>query len=96
MEDETRRRYIIAGILVGTATVGLIVLARKTPRDQWGKTLLRIARDGVSIIKGRYGNTDTMKIVETALDRIEEAGAGDTTAMSRAFTDAIASKPHPT
>ena len=46
--DETRKRYVIAGVLVGTVTVGLVVLARKTPRDQWGETLRRVATDALA------------------------------------------------
>jgi hypothetical protein len=67
--DETRKRYLIAGAIVGAVSVGLIVLARKTPRDKWGETLGRIARDAIGLVKARYGNTEAVRMAESALDR---------------------------
>jgi hypothetical protein len=67
--DETRKRYLIAGAIVGAVSVGLIVLARKTPRDKWGETLGRIARDAIGLVKARYGNNEAVRMAESALDR---------------------------
>jgi len=41
--DDKRKRYLIAGVTIGAVTVGLIVLSRRVPRDQWGETLGRIS-----------------------------------------------------
>jgi hypothetical protein len=67
--DETRKRYLIAGAIVGAVSVGLVVLARKTPRDKWGETLGRIARDAIGLVKARYGNNEAVRMAESALDR---------------------------
>jgi hypothetical protein len=67
--DDTRKRYIMAGIVVGTVAVGLIVLSKKVPRDKWGETLGNIARDGLSLVKARFGNNEAVRMAETALNR---------------------------
>lgn len=87
--DETRKRYVAAGIIVGAVTIGLAVLARRTPRDQWGETLRRIATDAVGLVKARYGSSEPIAIVERTLDNLKDAGEGETT-LSRAFSDAVA------
>lgn len=71
--DDRRKRYLVAGIVVGTVSVGLVILARKTPRDQWGSTILRIARDGLKFARGRYGSTEIIAASENILDRLEAA-----------------------
>lgn len=87
--DETRKRYLLAGVLVGTVTVGLVVLARKTPPDLWPSTLRRVAGDVLDLIQSRYGGGDspTVEIAENALEQIEESS--DETALSRAFHEAV-------
>jgi len=73
--DDKRKRYLTAGILIGVVTVGLTLLARKTPRDQWASTLSRVARDVLGFVKGRYGNNPAVTIAEKTLDRFEENNA---------------------
>jgi hypothetical protein len=68
--DETRKRYLVAGVVVGAVGVGLFVLAKKVPRDKWGETLGRIAQDGFSLVKARYGNNEAVRMAETALKRV--------------------------
>ncbi len=70
--DETRKKYIIAGVVVGAVAVGLTILARKTPRDQWGSTLLKITKDGLSVVKDRYGNNELIGMVEKTIDRFHD------------------------
>jgi hypothetical protein len=70
--DEKRKRYVVAGVIVGTVTVGLVVLSRRTPRDKWGSTLLRVAKDGLSVIKSRYGDNEIVGLVEKSLDRLHD------------------------
>ena len=67
--DETRKRYLIAGVIVGAVSVGLIVLSRRVPREKWGETLGRIAKDAIGLVKARYGNNEAVRMAETALDR---------------------------
>ena len=67
--DETRKKYILAGVAVGAVTVGLIVLARRVPRDQWGDTLGRIGRDVLGLVKARYGDNEFVRIAERTLDK---------------------------
>ena len=85
--DETRKRYIIAGILIGTVTVGLVVLARKTPREKWAETLRRIAGDAIDFVKEHYGASEPVKLVEKTLEKYDETGRE--TAVSRAFQEAV-------
>jgi hypothetical protein len=75
MMDDKRKRYVVAGVIVGAVGVGLAVLSRNTPREQWGPTLLRIAKDGLKVVKSRYGNSEMLGIVEKTLDRLQESGA---------------------
>jgi len=67
--DETRKRYLIAGVVVGAVSVGLIVLSRRVPREKWGETLGRIAKDAIGLVKARYGNNEAVRMAENALDR---------------------------
>ena len=67
--DDKRKRYLIAGVTIGAVTVGLIVLSRRVPRDQWGETLGRIGRDMLGIVKSRYGDNDIVRMAERALDK---------------------------
>lgn len=90
--DETRKRYVYAGIILGAVTVGLTVLARKTPPDQWADTLRRIATDALGVIKSRYGSSETLNLVEKTLEKFEETGRE--TALSRAFHEAVEGEPH--
>ena len=69
--DEQRKRYLTAGVILGAITVGLAILARKTPRDQWGTTLSKIMRDVLGLVKSRYGNNEAVIVAEKALDRFE-------------------------
>lgn len=85
--DETRKRRMMAGVLLGAVTVGLVVLARKTPRDQWGETLRRVATDAVAYIKERYGPSEPIALAEKALEKFEERE--QETAVSRAFHQAV-------
>jgi len=77
--DDKRKRVLTAGVIVGAVTVGLIVLAKRTPKEKWGETLVKISRDGLKLVKMRYGAlaTPVIELAERALDRIEEGG--DTT-----------------
>lgn len=86
--NESRKRTIIAGIVVGTVTVGLAILARKTPRDQWSSTLRRIAGDTIEYVKSRYGDSEPVALVEKALEKFEERERE--TAVSHAFAEALA------
>ncbi|HVK05000.1 MAG TPA: hypothetical protein VM490_16105 [Armatimonadaceae bacterium] len=71
--DDSRKRYLAAGIVVGAVVVGVAVLARKTPRDRWAETLTRVAKDAVGVLKTRYGNSEPMQIAERAIARLEES-----------------------
>mgnify|MGYP001244532489 CR=1 FL=1 len=73
--DETRKRYLATGIIVGAVCVGLAVLARRTPRDKWAETLARVAKDVLGVVKTRYGNSETVQIAERAIDRLEGGSA---------------------
>jgi hypothetical protein len=77
ISDETRKRYLVAGIVVGTVAVGLTVLAKRTPRDQWGSTLGRILKDVLGFVKGRYGNNEAIALAEKAIDRFQDGGTGE-------------------
>jgi C4-dicarboxylate-specific signal transduction histidine kinase len=70
--NEHRKRYLMAGVILGAITVGLTILARKTPREQWGTTLGKIMRDILSLVKGRYGNNEVVVAAEKALERFDE------------------------
>ena len=85
--DETKNRYITAGIVVGAVTVGLVVLARKTPPDQWGETLRRIASDALDLVRARYGASEPVAVVEKTLEKFHETGRETT--LSQAFEEAL-------
>ena len=85
--DETRKRYVVAGVLIGAVSVGLVVLARKTPREQWGPTLQRVAKDALALVRIRYGESEPLALVEQTLEKFEEAG--EETALSRAFHETV-------
>jgi len=72
--DEKRKRVVIAGVIVGAVTVGLVVLAKRTPREKWGETLAKITRDGLKLVKMRYGTiaAPVIELAERTLDRLEE------------------------
>jgi SLT domain-containing protein len=78
----------MAGMLLGAVTVGLAVLARKTPPDQWGETLRRITTDAIAYVKSRYGTDETMALVEKTLEKYQDT-ARETT-LSHAFSEAAA------
>jgi hypothetical protein len=84
--DETRKRHVTAGVLVGAAVVGLAVLARRTPREQWGEAFGRVASDALFFVKSRYGATEPVVLIERTLERLRDSG--EPTAMSRAFAEA--------
>jgi hypothetical protein len=85
--DETRKRYVLAGVLIGAVSIGLVVLARKTPREQWGATLQRVAKDALAVVRIRYGDSEPLVLVEQTLEKFEENG--QETAVSRAFHEAV-------
>ncbi|MES2463339.1 MAG: hypothetical protein V4671_22420 [Armatimonadota bacterium] len=74
--NEQRKRYITAGVIIGAITVGLAILARKTPRDQWGSTLSKIMKDVLALVKTRYGSNEAVVAVEKALERFDEKAIG--------------------
>ena len=76
--DETRKRYLTAGIIVGSVAVGLTVLAKRTPRDQWGPTLHRVLKDVLSVVKFRYGSNEAVTLAEKAIDRFQDSGTEHT------------------
>lgn len=67
--DDKRKRLLFAGLIIGTVTVGLVVLSRRVPRDKWGETLGKIAKDGLNIAKARYGDNIVINMAEQAIDR---------------------------
>lgn len=73
--DEKRKRVFAAGLILGAVTIGLAVLYKKTPRDQWSSTLGRVGHDVLGFVKGRYGNNPAIALVEKTLDRFSEGGS---------------------
>jgi len=67
--DEERKRRIMVGVIMGTVTVGLIVLAKRTPREQWGTVAARLAKDALKVVKARYGDSEPLRMVESSLDK---------------------------
>lgn len=92
MTDDTRKRTIYAGVIVGAVSVGLVVLLRKTPRDQWGETLRRVAGDAVAYVKERYGASEPIALVEKTLEKLGEKA--DESPIAHAFKEAVEGAPH--
>jgi hypothetical protein len=72
--DEKRKRAITTGVVVGAVAVGLVVLAKRTPKEKWGETLVKIARDGLKFARIRYGAVAAplFDVAEQTLDKVEE------------------------
>lgn len=70
--DETRKRQLIAGIVVGAVTVGVIMILRRTPRGKRSATFGNIARDALKLVKARYGSNEVTRLAERAVDRVVE------------------------
>ena len=73
MMDETRKRQLITGIVIGAVVVGGVILLRRTPREKWGETFGNIAKDALGVVKSRYGNNEVVRMAETAINRALEA-----------------------
>lgn len=74
-----------AGLILGVIVFGLIVLARRTPREKWGETLVRVARDIMRFARMRYGIVakPLFDVAEHILDRLgEKYGSSDTPKMA--------------
>jgi hypothetical protein len=69
--DERRKRLFTIGMILGTLTVGLAILLRKTPRAQLGSTLDRIGRDLLGFARTRYGDNPAITMAEKALDKFK-------------------------
>jgi hypothetical protein len=67
--DDKRKRLLFAGLIIGTVTVGLVVLSRRVPREKWGETLGKIAKDGLNIAKSKYGDNVVLQMAEQAIDK---------------------------
>ena len=72
--DDKRKRMLVSGVIVGAVAVGLIVLSKRTPKDKWGETLVKIARDGLKLTKLRYGvmAAPVIELAERVLEKIED------------------------
>ena len=71
--DETRKRQLIAGIVLGAVTVGVVVLLKNTPREKWGDTFGKIAKDALGLAKVRYGNNELMRLAERTVNKVIES-----------------------
>ncbi|MBC8136955.1 MAG: hypothetical protein H8F28_13815 [Fibrella sp.] len=62
------------GLIIGAIVIGLMVLAKRTPREKWGETLVRVARDVMRFARMRYGIVarPLFDIAEQILERFEE------------------------
>ncbi|MBC7805892.1 MAG: hypothetical protein H7145_07050 [Akkermansiaceae bacterium] len=72
--DEKRKRAMTTGVIVGAVAVGLLVLAKRTPREKWRETMVRVIRDGMRLARMRYGIVagPLFDVAERILERIEE------------------------
>lgn len=68
--DEKRKRMVIAGVVVGAVSVGLVLLSRRVPREKWGETLGRMAKDALGVARSFYGSNIAFRIADEALDRV--------------------------
>lgn len=53
--DDKRKRALTAGVIIGAVIIGLLVLAKRTPREKWGETMVRVAHDVMRFARMRYG-----------------------------------------
>lgn len=53
--DETRKRNLTIGVLIGVVVAFLIVLTKRTPPEKRRATYLRASRDALRLAKLRYG-----------------------------------------
>lgn len=75
--DEKRKRAMTTGVIIGAVTVGLAVLASRTPRDKWKITLVRVAKDGVRLARSRYrAVAPLLELAEHALSHYEAQLSG--------------------
>lgn len=90
--DDKRKRYILAGVVVGSVAVGLVVLARRTPPGQWNETVLRFGRDAVDFARTRYGSNTYVLLAEKALEQFERRSAEDQQTVSPAVSEPVQSE----
>ncbi|GAB4462997.1 MAG: hypothetical protein OHK0029_30910 [Armatimonadaceae bacterium] len=67
--DETRKRIVLTGAVIGAVVVGGVMLARLVPREKRGETLNRIGKDTLKFLKWRFGANVAFHLVEQMLDR---------------------------
>lgn len=80
--DEKRKRAITSGVIIGAIVIGLLVLAKRTPREKWAETLVRVARDVSRLARMRYGMVagPLFDVAEQILERFgDKYAAGDGT-----------------
>ena len=72
--DEKRKRAMTFGLIIGAVVIGLLVLAKRTPREKWGETLVRVTRDVMRFARMRYGIVarPLFDIAEQILERVED------------------------
>ncbi len=78
--DEKRKRAITTGMIIGAVVIGLLVLAKRTPREKWGETLVRVARDVARFARMRYGIVarPLFDVADSILERLgDKYGTGD-------------------
>jgi hypothetical protein len=68
--DDKRKRMVVAGVVVGAVSVGLVLLARRVPREKWGETLGRMAKDALGVARSFYGNNIAFRVADEALNRV--------------------------
>jgi|GEM_PF-2158193 hypothetical protein len=78
--DEKRKRIILAGVIVGAVSVGLVVLSRRVPREKLGETLGHIGKDALKLVKMSFGNNFAVQMAERALEQVTKPADAEVSA----------------
>ena len=77
--NESRKRNLTIGVVLGAILAFVLVLAKRTPPEKRRQTFARASRDGLRLARMRYGAVAAplFSLAEHLIDRFDVAVAPD-------------------